>query len=200
MSKKRKLLIIVLIALALVAGIVLLFNYVYGSKKSSQASSKSSSENILETAEKAIKNIQNNLSEIEEENKDVQEDEKSEQDVEESQNSNNEVNQNSSENKSAGTYIAPKENSNAPSQSTQSQTPPQPPAPSCTPKKFYTTFRADFASEAECESTYNYYHSIDPNKYLGFICSYQTDDCGVTYYMLTFFDINGNYFGYNEIN
>lgn len=33
---------------------------------------------------------------------------------------------------------------------------PEPPAPACTPKKFYTTFRADFTSEAECESTYNY--------------------------------------------
>ncbi len=72
-------------------------------------------------------------------------------------------------------------------------------APACTPKKFYTIFRADFTSEAECEATYNYYHNIDPSKYLGFICSYQADDCGVMYYMLTFFDSNGNYFGYNEI-
>ncbi len=69
----------------------------------------------------------------------------------------------------------------------------------CTPKKFYTTFRADFTSQSECESVYNYYHSINPDKYLGFICSYQTDDCGNIYYMLTFFDSSGNYFGYNEI-
>ena len=205
MSKKRKLLIMALITFVLVVSIVLLFNYVYDDKKSSQTSSKSSSENILKTTEKAIRNIQNNLPETETENKDIQEDEKSEQDIEESQNSNKEVNQNRNENKSVETYVAPKTNSNTTNQSTQSQTPQQtqpskPQEPSCIPKKFYTTFRADFKSEADCESTYNHYHNIDPNKYLGFICSYQTDDCGVTYYMLTFFDVNGNYFGYNEIN
>lgn len=95
---------------------------------------------------------------------------------------------------STNNYVAP---SSPPAQQEQPKAPA--PAPTCTPKKFYTTFRADFTSEAECESTYNYYHNIDPDKYLGFICSYQTDDCGDMYYMLTFFDSNGNYFGYNEI-
>lgn len=102
----------------------------------------------------------------------------------------NNTTQNNNSN-SGNNYVAP---STPPVEQT-----PEPTAPACTPKKFYTTFRADFTSEAECESTYNYYHSIDPNKYLGFICSYQTDDCGDMYYMLTFFDSDSDYFGYNEI-
>lgn len=68
---------------------------------------------------------------------------------------------------------------------------------SCTPKKFYTVFRADFDNIETCISIGNQYKSI--YGYYGFTCDYQTDDCGVMYYMLSMFDTNGIEYGYNAI-
>lgn len=89
------------------------------------------------------------------------------------------------------------------SQQTTTQTPPQtttPPVveePSCTPKKFYTVFRADFDSMAECNRVGELYKK--EYGYYGYFCDYTTDDCGVMYYMLTMFDGNNNYIAYPDI-
>lgn len=111
-------------------------------------------------------------------------------------NNNNISSSSSSSNKSNNNnnYVAP---SSPPVQNQQPQQ--TTPEPTCTPKKFDIVFRADFSSEAECDAAFNYYNSIDDKKYTSYKCSNAIDDCGVTYYMLTFYDINGNRFGYNEI-
>lgn len=89
------------------------------------------------------------------------------------------------------------------SQQTTTQTPPQtttPPVveePSCTPKKFYTVFRADFDSMEECNRVGELYKK--EYGYYGYFCDYTTDDCGVMYYMLTMFDGNNNYIAYPDI-
>lgn len=67
----------------------------------------------------------------------------------------------------------------------------------CTPKKFYSIFRADFTTFEKCNQIGNEYKQI--YNYYGFYCDYQTDDCGTTYYMLTMFDTNGKEYGYNTI-
>lgn len=71
------------------------------------------------------------------------------------------------------------------------------PEPSCIPKKFYTVFRADFDSMEMCQQIGEQYQ--DRYGYYGFICDYDMDDCGTTYYMLTMFDGNGNYIDYPNI-
>lgn len=206
MSLKRKFLklgIIVLIIVLLVLGSKIVYDNYFINDNKSDSTSKINIQSILESSKTAIETVKDNMAESE--LKVAEEDNVSaEQKTEDSQNKpiNEEENKSKPE-----TYVAPKSESSSTNQNTQVQhsQPPQinqpieQPTPSCTPKKFYTTFRADFTSEAECENKYNYYHEIDPNKYLGFICSYQIDDCGDTYYMLTFFDSNGHYFGYNEI-
>ena len=67
----------------------------------------------------------------------------------------------------------------------------------CTVKKFYSVFRADFDNFEECNEKGNILK--EKNKYYGFTCDYQTDDCGDIYYMLTFFDGNGNFIDYPSV-
>lgn len=206
MSLKRKLLklgIMLLIIVSIILGSKIVYDNYFIDNEKSDSTSKINIKSISESSKKAIEAVKDNMAESEP--KVAEEDNISaQQKTEDSQNNPVIEEENKSEQEP---YVAPKSDSDSTNQNTQVQhsQPPQTnqpieqPAPSCTPKKFYTTFRADFASEAECEDKYNYYHEIDPNKYLGFICSYQTDDCGDTYYMLTVFDSNGHYFGYNEI-
>lgn len=99
---------------------------------------------------------------------------------------------NNNSSSSNNNYVAP---STPPAQSQQPQQ--TTPEPSCTPKKFYTAFRADFDSMAMCQQIGNQYKDV--YGYYGFICDYDMDDCGDTYYMLTMFDGNGNYIDYPNI-
>ena len=50
---------------------------------------------------------------------------------------------------------------------------------------------------AMCQQVGNQYKEV--YGYYGFICDYDMDDCGDTYYMLTMFDGNGNYIDYPNI-
>lgn len=201
MSSKRKLLklgVILLIIVSLILGSKMVYDEYFVKEEKTGFIFKINLKPILESSKKTIdaikdKMVEGKLDKIEEDSALAQQETEDSQDKPINEEKNN-----------SKPYVAPKNDSNTISQNNkpqQAQSTPiiEQPAPSCTPKKFYTTFRADFTSEAECEAKYNYYHEIDPNKYLGFICSYQTDDCGDTYYMLTFFDSNGHYFGYNEI-
>lgn len=99
---------------------------------------------------------------------------------------------NNNSSSSNNNYVAP---STPPAQNKQPQQ--TTPEPSCTPKKFYTAFRADFDSMAMCQQVGNQYKDV--YGYYGFICDYDMDDCGDTYYMLTMFDGNGNYIDYPNI-
>ena len=67
----------------------------------------------------------------------------------------------------------------------------------CVVKKFYSVFRADFDNFNECNEKGN--ELKEKNDYYGFTCDYQTDDCGDIYYMLTFFDGNGNFIDYPSV-
>lgn len=67
----------------------------------------------------------------------------------------------------------------------------------CIVKKFYSVFRADFNNFDECNKKGN--ELKEKNNYYGFTCDYQTDDCGDIYYMLTFFDGNGNFIDYPSV-
>lgn len=211
MLKKRKRLksfiIVLIVIIIIISGVVIIYNQFIKSKVKNTYSTQLDLKNISELAKNQLKDIKNKIKENKAESL---KEETNEQEIIENNNSNNSSSNNS--NNSSNTQnsantdtsknnnnIQPPSTHNNNSSSGNQSKPPIEQTPSCTPKKFYTTFRADFSSEAECEAKYNYYHNIDPNKYLGFICSYQTDDCGVTYYMLTFFDSNGHYFGYNEI-
>lgn len=205
--KRLKSLIIVFVVIIIIIGcVVIAYNQFIKSKEENAYSTQLDLKNISELAKNQLKDIKNKIKENKAESL---KEETNEQEIIENNNSNN-SSSNSSNNSSniqnnTNTNTFKNDNKQSPpthnnnSSSENQSKPPIEQTPSCTPKKFYTTFRADFSSEAECEAKYNYYHNIDPNKYLGFICSYQTDDCGVTYYMLTFFDSNGHYFGYNEI-
>lgn len=86
-----------------------------------------------------------------------------------------------------------------PKQNNITQTPTPAPTKSCTPKKFYSTFRAgeDIKSMAECNSKGTLYKSV--YGYIGYSCDYQTDDCGDVYYMLQMIDENGIEHGYDTI-
>lgn len=67
----------------------------------------------------------------------------------------------------------------------------------CVVKKFYSVFRADFDNFDECNKTGKKLKEL--NGYYGFTCDYQTDDCGDIYYMLTFFDGEGNFIDYPSV-
>lgn len=67
----------------------------------------------------------------------------------------------------------------------------------CVVKKFYSVFRADFDNFDECDKNGKELKEI--NNYYGYTCDYQTDDCGDIYYMLTFFDGNGNFIDYPSV-
>ena len=66
----------------------------------------------------------------------------------------------------------------------------------CTPKKFiWSWFRADFETQSQCE---NQGERFMDN--YGYSCSYLQDDCGKTYWMLSLFDDNGNYFDWHNVH
>lgn len=193
--KKMPLVIVSLIVLVLVTGTTIFFLNTRETEKNEKLDPK--------TEEKEAKEEQKDDSEKEEmvEEESVVEEEATKNTEEPTQNTttsysnnNNTSSSNSSSSKSNNNYVAP---SSPPVQNQQPQQ--TTPEPACIPKKFDTPFRADFSSEKECDDKFIYYNSIDDKKYTSHKCSFATDDCGVTYYMLTFYDINGNRFGYNEI-
>lgn len=192
--KKMPLVIISLIVLVLVTGTTIFFLNTRETEKNEKLNPK--------TEEKKAKEKNKDDSKKEEKIEEPVVEEKATQNTEEPtqnnntnfSNNNNISSSSSSSNKSNNNYVAP---SSPPVQNQQPQQ--TTPEPTCTPKKFDIVFRADFSSEAECDAAFNYYNSIDDKKYTSYKCSNAIDDCGVTYYMLTFYDINGNRFGYNEI-
>lgn len=69
----------------------------------------------------------------------------------------------------------------------------------CIPKKFdLSFFRADFDDFEKCKSIGSTLVK-DNEKYIGYVCDYSQDKCGTTYYMLSVFDADGNYYQYNTL-
>lgn len=101
-------------------------------------------------------------------------------------------------NSNNNTATTPKQEE-VPKQNPNVQTPNPAPTKSCTPKKFYSVFRADedIKSMEDCNSKGALYKSV--YGYIGYSCDYQTDDCGDLYYMLQMIDENGQEHGYNTI-
>ena len=70
---------------------------------------------------------------------------------------------------------------------------------SCTPKKFIMKFfRADFDNFEECKIAGEKL-TKNNDKYVGYVCNNMPDDCNVTYYMLSVFDEDSNYYGYDTL-
>lgn len=70
---------------------------------------------------------------------------------------------------------------------------------SCTPKKFIMKFfRADFDNFEECKIAGEKL-TKNSDKYVGYVCNNMPDDCNVTYYMLSVFDEDSNYYGYDTL-
>lgn len=195
MATKRKMLkrvILVIIVSLFLFGTVIGIGIINNRDVSKEQSSKTRLNSDLKTESiTEEKEEDDNEEKLETENKEEQIEEKPKEEMPQSEANTNE------------TYITPKNDTNTNNQQTTTPTPPQtitPPVveePSCTPKKFYTVFRADFDSMAECNRVGELYKK--EYGYYGYFCDYTTDDCGVMYYMLTMFDGNNNYIAYPDI-
>lgn len=195
MTTKRKMLkrvILVIIVSLFLFGTVIGIGIINNRDVSKEQSSKTRLNSDLKTESiTEEKEEDDNEEKLETENKEEQIEEKPKEEMPQSEANTNE------------TYITPKNDTNTNNQQTTTPTPPQtitPPVveePSCTPKKFYTVFRADFDSMAECNRVGELYKK--EYGYYGYFCDYTTDDCGVMYYMLTMFDGNNNYIAYPDI-
>ena len=195
MTTKRKMLkrvILVIIVSLFLFGTVIGIGIINNRDVSKEQSSKTRLNSDLKTESiTEEKEEDDNEEKLETENKEEQIEEKPKEEMPQSEANTNE------------TYTTPKNDTNTNIQQTTIPTPPQtitPPVveePSCTPKKFYTVFRADFDSMAECNRVGELYKK--EYGYYGYFCDYTTDDCGVMYYMLTMFDGNNNYIAYPDI-
>lgn len=195
MTTKRKMLkrvILVIIVSLFLFGTVIGIGIINNRDVSKEQSSKSRLNSDLKTERiTEEKEEDDNEEKLETENKEEQIEEKPKEEMPQSEANTNE------------TYTTPKNDTNTNNQQITTPTPPQtitPPVveePSCTPKKFYTVFRADFDSMAECNRVGELYKK--EYGYYGYFCDYTTDDCGVMYYMLTMFDGNNNYIAYPDI-
>ena len=186
--KKMPLVIASIIILVLIAGISIFFLNARETKNEEKTEPKVEEKNERDD-EKEKETIEEEV--IEEEDTPV---------VEEQPENNSPVSSNGNSSSSNGSSSSSNSNNNiAPTPPpVQNEQPQQPaPEPACTPKKFYTAFRADFDSMAMCQQVGNQYKEV--YGYYGFICDYDMDDCGDTYYMLTMFDGNGNYIDYPNI-
>ena len=190
MTTKRKMLkrvILVIIVSLFLFGTVIGIGIINNRDVSKEQSSKTrlnsdlKTESITEEKEEE----DDNEEKLETENKEEQIEEKPKEEMPQSEANTNE------------TYTTPKNDTNTNNQQTTTPTPPVVEEPSCTPKKFYTVFRADFDSMAECNRVGELYKK--EYGYYGYFCDYTTDDCGVMYYMLTMFDGNNNYIAYPDI-
>lgn len=196
MTTKRKMLkrvILVIIVSLFLFGTVIGIGIINNRDVSKEQSSKTRLNSDLKTESiTEEKEEDDNEEKLETENKEEQIEEKPKEEMPQSEANTNE------------TYTTPKNDTNTNNQQTTIPTPPQtitPPVveePSCTPKKFYTVFRADFDSMAECNRVGELYKK--EYGYYGYFCDYTTDDCGVMYYMLTMFDGNNNYIAYPGIH
>lgn len=195
MTTKRKMLkrvILVIIVSLFLFGTVIGIGIINNRDVSKEQSSKTRLNSDLKTESiTEEKEEDDNEEKLETENKEEQIEEKPKEEMPQSEANTNE------------TYTTPKNDTNTNNQQITTPTPPQtitPPVveePSCTPKKFYTVFRADFDSMAECNRVGELYKK--EYGYYGYFCDYTTDDCGVMYYMLTMFDGNNNYIAYPDI-
>lgn len=196
MTTKRKMLkrvILVIIVSLFLFGTVIGIGIINNRDVSKEQSSKTRLNSDLKTESitEEREEDDDNEEKLETENKEEQIEEKPKEEMPQSEANTNE------------TYTTPKNDTNTNNQQTTIPTPPQtitPPVvekPSCTPKKFYTVFRADFDSMAECNRVGELYKK--EYGYYGYFCDYTTDDCGVMYYMLTMFDGNNNYIAYPDI-
>ena len=195
MTTKRKMLkrvILVIIVSLFLFGTVIGIGIINNRDVSKEQSSKTRLNSDLKTESiTEEKEEDDNEEKLETENKEEQIEEKPKEEMPQSEANTNE------------TYTTPKNDTNTNNQQKTTPTPPQtitPPVveePSCTPKKFYTVFRADFDSMAECNRVGELYKK--EYGYYGYFCDYTTDDCGVMYYMLTMFDGNNNYIAYPDI-
>lgn len=195
MTTKRKMLkrvILVIIVSLFLFGTVIGIGIINNRDVSKEQSSKTRLNSDLKTESiTEEKEEDDNEEKLETENKEEQIEEKPKEEMPQSEANTNE------------TYTTPKNDTNTNNQQTTTPTPPQtitPPVveePSCTPKKFYTVFRADFDSMEECNRVGELYKK--EYGYYGYFCDYTTDDCGVMYYMLTMFDGNKNYIAYPDI-
>lgn len=192
--KKMPLVIASIIILVLIAGISIFFLNARETKNEEKTEPKVEEKNERDD-EKEKETIEEEV--IEEEDTPV---------VEEQPENNSPVSSNGNSSSSNGSSSSSNSNNNSSNNNYVAPTPPpvqneqpqQPaPEPACTPKKFYTAFRADFDSMAMCQQVGNKYKEV--YGYYGFICDYDMDDCGDTYYMLTMFDGNGNYIDYPNI-
>lgn len=113
--------------------------------------------------------------------------------------SNNNTTSNKTYNNNSNNNITTPKQEEVPKQNNVTKAPDPAPTKSCTPKKFYSTFRADedIKSMDDCNSKGALYKSV--YGYIGYSCDYQTDDCGDLYYMLQMIDENGQEHGYNTI-
>lgn len=190
---KKKIIIISISLIALIS-LTLFVSYKFISNKKENANK------VLETHESTDVNTENEESDNKNEDQEESKTDDSKNEVEEVQeepkqettNKNSTTSSNTSSNNN--NVITPKQEE-VPTQNNVTQEPT--PTPSCTPRKFYTQFRADFDSFEECN--FNGIKYKQELGYLGFVCDYTTDDCGVTYYMLSFFDNTGTYYGYDTI-
>lgn len=66
---------------------------------------------------------------------------------------------------------------------------------SCTPKKFYTSFKPQFNTEQKCNDMGKVYYDLG----YGYFCSSDQDDCGDTYYQLILYDENKYYYDYTIV-
>lgn len=195
MTTKRKMfkrVILVIIVSLFLFGTVIGIGIINNRDVSKEQSSKTRLNSDLKTESiTEEKEEDDNEEKLETENKEEQIEEKPKEEMPQSEANTNE------------TYTTPKNDTNTNNQQITTPTPPQtitPPVveePSCTPKKFYTVFRADFDSMAECNRVGELYKK--EYGYYGYFCDYTTDDCGVMYYMLTMFDGNNNYIAYPDI-
>lgn len=205
MSFKRSVLKItfltLIVILLIILSIVIINKYFFAKEIDTSKSSKTNVNDVSDNSKETIKKEEKEKTE----NKEKQEEKAEQKDVNVQDNKVentpkvNIIPKGETDNKKTEEQTPSSNNHNSSSVTPPISQQPVEQTPSCTPKKFYTVFRADFESEEKCNEVYEYYHDIDPNKYLGHICSDQADDCGVIYYQLTFFDINENYFGYDEI-
>lgn len=196
--KKKRAIITVIVGIAILAMIFLSIIFLKG--KQINVAKYSKEDIIMVEDDEEGQNIEEEVEEVEAEEETSEENSISnESDDSGSSNSSNSSNSNSSSSSGSNNSSSSSNNStnNNSSNVSDSENNNSGSTYTCTPKKFYLSFTADFESMETCQSIGQQY--IDQGLYRGYMCYYATDDCGDLYYMLKLLDENGNYINYSDI-
>lgn len=193
---KKKVIIITLVIIAFISSV----SYITFKAINKNTDTENKIPNILkENKEKEIitENEKDDSKENQEESK-IDDSNNQKEEIKEEPKQETSNNGNTTSNNANNNVTTPKQEE-VPNQHNIIQTPTPAPTTSCTPKKFYSIFRADedIKSMADCNSKGRLYKSV--YGYIGYSCDYQTDDCGDLYYMLQMIDKDGLEHGYDTI-